>query len=79
MTRIVQALEYEGLVRRSRDVHDARIHRLEATAKGRRVMQRGREGRIANLAELLATLSPAEVARVREAAELVEKALTEQP
>lgn len=79
MTRIVQALEYEGLVRRSRDVHDARIHRLEATAKGRRVMQRGRERRIANLAELLATLSPAEVARVREAAELVEKALTEQP
>jgi hypothetical protein len=42
-------------------------------------MQRGRERRIANLAALLARLSPDEVARVHEAAELVEKALAQQP
>src|SRR5213594_598735 len=34
MTRIVQALEAEGLVRRERDAKDGRVHRLHATAKG---------------------------------------------
>src|SRR5437773_9257368 len=58
MTRIVQALEAESLVRRERDAKDGRIHRLRATAKGRRVMQRGRERRVANLAALFARLSP---------------------
>lgn len=75
MTRIVQALEAARLVQRARDPHDARVHRLQATAKGRRVMQRGRERRVANLATLLGGLSPEQIARVREAAELVEHAL----
>src|ERR671936_1801450 len=73
MTRIVRALEDDGLVSRARDPRDARVHRLQATAKGRRVMQRGRKGRVASLAALLDRLAPAEIARVREAAELVEK------
>jgi DNA-binding MarR family transcriptional regulator len=77
MTRIVQALEEEGLVRRERDRADARIHRLSATAKGRRVMQKARERRIASLAALLRRLPPADVARVQEAAELVERALVD--
>jgi DNA-binding MarR family transcriptional regulator len=77
MTRIVQALEDGGLVRRERDRDDGRIHRLSATARGRRVMQKGRERRVTNLAALLQRLSPAEVARVREAAELVERALAQ--
>jgi DNA-binding MarR family transcriptional regulator len=78
MTRIVRGLETNGLVRRSRDPHDGRVHRLQATAKGRRVMQRGRERRVAELATLLARLSSGEIDRVREAAELVEKALAQQ-
>ena len=79
MTRIVQGLEAGGLVRRERDADDGRVHRLHATARGRRVMQRGRERRVANLAALLGRLSREEVARVREAAELVEQALAQQP
>jgi DNA-binding MarR family transcriptional regulator len=79
MTRIVQALEDEGLVRRRRDREDGRVHHLEATAKGRRVMQAARERRIATLAALFDRLSPPEAAHVREAAELVEKALAQQP
>jgi DNA-binding MarR family transcriptional regulator len=79
MTRIVQALEQEGLVRRERDRLDGRVQWVHASAKGRRVMQRGRERRITNLAALLGRLSPGEVARVREAAELVERALAQQP
>jgi DNA-binding MarR family transcriptional regulator len=78
MTRIVHGLEREGLVRRARDPHDGRVHRLHATPKGRRVMQQGRERRVANLATLLGRLSSREIARVHEAAELVEKALAEQ-
>jgi DNA-binding MarR family transcriptional regulator len=79
MTRIVQGLEAQGLVRRARDRNDARVHRLGTTAKGRRVMQQGRDRRVANLAALLDRLAPADVARVREAAELVERALAQQP
>src|ERR671931_1645249 len=43
MTRIVQALEENGLVRRDADPHDGRVARVRATAKGRRVMKQGRE------------------------------------
>jgi DNA-binding MarR family transcriptional regulator len=78
MTRIVQALEQDGLVRRERDANDGRIHRLRATAKGRRVMEQGRARRIASLAALFDELSPDEVAHVRAAAELVERALAQQ-
>jgi DNA-binding MarR family transcriptional regulator len=79
MTRIVQALEQEGLVRRERDRRDGRVQRVEASAKGRRVMQRGRERRITNLAALLERLTRDEIARIEEAAELVERALAQQP
>ena len=78
MTRIVQGLEVEGLIRRARDPHDGRVHRLQATAKGRRVMHQGRQRRVGNLAALLERLPPREIERVREAAKLVEKALAEQ-
>ena len=79
MTRIVQALEQEGLVRRASDPDDGRVTRLHATAKGERVMWRGRERRVANLATLLSRLSADEVAQVHDAAELVERALAQQP
>ena len=75
MTRIVQSLEQDGYVRRESDPTDGRVVRLRATAKGRRVMQRGRQRRVENLAELLGRLSPGDVAKIQEAAELVEAAL----
>jgi DNA-binding MarR family transcriptional regulator len=77
MTRIVQSLEQDGYVRRESDPLDGRVVRLQATAKGKRVMQLGRERRVRNLAALLGWLSSDEVARVHEAAELVERALDE--
>ena len=79
MTRIVQALEDEGLVRRASDPSDGRVVRLQATARGKRVMAQARDRRVANLAGLLGRLSPVQVERVREAAELVERALAQQP
>lgn len=79
MTKIVQALEEESLVRRESDPKDRRVVRLEATKAGERVMWRGRERRVERLAALLDRLSPREVAIVSEAAELVEQALTQGP
>src|ERR687884_740712 len=79
MTRIVQALEQEGLVRRESDPADGRVTRLHATAKGERVMWRGRERRVSNLAALLQRLSRDEVKLVRDASALVERALAKQP
>jgi DNA-binding MarR family transcriptional regulator len=77
MSRIAQALEEGGHVRRERDPQDGRIARLRATAKGERVLQLGRRRRVENLAALLDRLEPEEVDRVREAAELVERALAQ--
>lgn len=79
MTRIAQSLVEDGYARREADPADGRVVRLSATPKGRRVMQTGRERRVTNLARLLGRLSPDEVRQVREAAELVEKALAEEP
>jgi DNA-binding MarR family transcriptional regulator len=77
MSRIVQALEQDGHVRRERDPLDGRVARLRATAKGVRMMQLGRRRRVERLAALLDRLEPEEVERVREAAELVERALAQ--
>jgi len=79
MTRIVQALDEAGFVARERDARDGRVTRIRATAKCERVMWRGRERRVERLAALLGRLTAAEVAQIREAAELVERALTQQP
>src|SRR5438552_1713460 len=79
MTRIVQALEQDGLVRRASDPRDGRVTRLHATAKGERVLWQGREQRVESLAALMSRLSATEVAQVRKAADLVERALAQQP
>jgi DNA-binding MarR family transcriptional regulator len=79
MTSIVRGLEDAGLVRREADPTDGRVARVRPTPKGERVLQRARERRIANLAEHLSALNPDEVAHVHEAAELVERALAQQP
>ena len=77
MSPIVRALEGDRFVRRDSDPADGRVARLRATPAGERVMWQGRERRVANLATLLGRLSASEVKRVREAAELVERALTQ--
>jgi DNA-binding MarR family transcriptional regulator len=75
MTGIVQALEQAGLVRRDTDDRDGRVVRVHATAKGKRVLERARERRIAKLAERLSGLEEQELGRVQEAADLVDSAL----
>src|SRR5690242_3842665 len=78
MTRIAQSLVEDGYARREPDKNDRRVARLSATAKGRRVMQQGRERRVENLARLLGRLSSEEIALIHEAADLVEGALAQE-
>lgn len=75
MSRLVAALEREGLVRRVADVTDGRAVRLHATPKARRILRRGRARRTALLESLLREATPREIAVVAEAARVVECAL----
>ena len=49
MTRLVSALEDEGLVSRETDPNDGRLTRIRATSKGRALLFRGRARRVAAL------------------------------
>jgi DNA-binding MarR family transcriptional regulator len=79
MTRIVLALEKEGLVRRAADLRDRRVARIQATARGVEVMQKGRSRRIHHISELLAGLRAREMKRLEQAVQLLECALRQRP
>lgn len=67
MTRLVSALEEEGLVRREPDPSDARVVRVVETAKGRRVMVDARARRIERVTTILTGLNTSDVAALRRA------------
>jgi DNA-binding MarR family transcriptional regulator len=75
MSKLVTAMEAEGLARRYPDVNDARAIRIEATAKGRRILERGRKRRLELFEQLLADASDADIAAVQRAASVVESAI----
>jgi DNA-binding MarR family transcriptional regulator len=66
MSKIVAALEADGLVRRTADPRDARAVVLAPTARGRRLMEKGRRQRVERLAaelDRLPSYDRAELAR----------------
>jgi DNA-binding MarR family transcriptional regulator len=71
MTRLVAALETEGLVKREVDHNDRRITRIHATKKGEKIMMLGRERRVSDLAARLAKLPASEVRELERAARLI--------
>lgn len=75
ITRTVDALEADGLVRRAEVARDRRQTLVTATASGRRVLEAGRAARIDRLATLLDGLAPAELGTVSEALGIVRRAL----
>lgn len=77
ITRIVAALERDGLVTRAVDSADRRVVRIAVTAKGRRVLERGRLRRTARLAERLRTLGPNDARTLERAATLLERLIAE--
>jgi len=75
MTRIVDGLERVGLAVRLPHPDDRRAVRVEATAEGRRVMERGRRQRVAVLSAVLGRLSADELAAVDRASAALAAAL----
>ena len=75
ITRIVKGLEHSGWVRRSPDSKDARRARVRATAKGVRLLQRGRRMRIEYLARQLKTLRERDLSALNDAVGILESVL----
>jgi DNA-binding MarR family transcriptional regulator len=73
MTRLVDGLERDGLVRRRRDPADARGVLVEATPAGRKVLTKGRAQRVETLAMSLTGLTADELAAIGRGAELIER------
>ena len=73
MTRLVDGLERDGLVRREADPDDRRGVLVRATAQGSRVLTKGRRRRLEVLALELRGLSPAELDTIARGAELIER------
>jgi DNA-binding MarR family transcriptional regulator len=71
ITRLAAGLEREGLLTREPDPHDGRIVRVAATARAARLMQRGRQARVRDLANSLSTLAPDELAILGRATEIL--------
>jgi len=72
MTRLVQALEGERLVTRTPDADDKRVAWIKATARGRRLLLRGRKARVRALAASLKSLDRGSVETLDRAAGLLE-------
>jgi len=60
MSRLVKAMQAEGLVESQVAEHDQRAVRIAPSAKGRRLMLRGRAKRLAAIRELLRDASAGE-------------------
>ncbi|HET7248436.1 MAG TPA: MarR family transcriptional regulator [Gemmatimonadales bacterium] len=72
MSRLVAALERDGLATRTPDPEDGRASRVHPTARGRSVLRQGRARRVATLARRLEQLPEADRALLSRAAELIE-------
>jgi len=72
MSRIVSGLERSGLVRRL-PTEDGRRVRLEASAKGTKILQAGRKRRVESLAKALSALSGVERRHLAELVELLQR------
>ena len=72
ITRIVAALEAEGLVARETSAEDRRATLVRATPAGEALLHEGRRRRTAQLAAQLAALPPKDRATLARAADLLE-------
>ena len=78
MSKLVSEMEAAGLVHRSGDAEDARIVRLEMTPKGKRILAKGRDLRIAEIERRIRGLAAGDAATVLEAVGIVERMLSEE-
>ena len=76
MTRLVRALEDDGLVKRQVDPKDRRVFQVSATKRGRKLMQQGRKRRVAELSRAVADLDGEEREVLGRAAGILERLLS---
>jgi DNA-binding MarR family transcriptional regulator len=76
MSRMVAGLARSRLIQITDDPRDARRIRIRATAKGVRLLQRGRQLRIEYLASRLDRLSPQELSDLGKAVEILSSLLS---
>jgi len=72
ISRLASEMARSGLIRRRADPGDGRVVRVEMTAKGRRVLGKGRELRIADIEGRVRRLGRSEVAALERAVTIVE-------
>jgi len=77
MSRIVDALEAEGLIRRTVNPQDRRAVVLEATEKGTAILLAGRKRRVRFLAKHLSRLSEQERRQIDGAIKSIQKAMAQ--
>jgi DNA-binding MarR family transcriptional regulator len=75
MSRIVAGLARSRLIEITADRQDARRMCIRASTKGTRLLQRGRQLRIAYLASHLDTLNPEELSKLGEGVEILKRLL----
>ena len=75
MSRIVTGLARNRLLEVTEDPEDRRRMRIRATAKGEKLLEKGRELRINYLASHLNDLAPDELSRLRDALEILGRML----
>ena len=73
MTRIVNALEEQGLVLKKQNTNDGRSTLLSATSTGKKLLMEGRARRVQALAKQIAALSREQRAALQEAAEILKE------
>ncbi|MGK2934135.1 MAG: MarR family winged helix-turn-helix transcriptional regulator [Gemmatimonadaceae bacterium] len=73
MTRLIAAMERDGLVAREPDQDDGRVVWIRATAKGARILYAARDRRVATLAADLAALDRSDLTLLAEAAGIIER------
>src|SRR4051812_25878822 len=73
ISRLVAALEEDGLVERITASDDRRVVHVKATARGAKLLQEGRQRRVASLAAALRALPSGERAAISRAVPAMEK------
>lgn len=72
ISRLAAEMERSGLIRKRDDPSDARVVRVEMTAKGRRVLGKGRELRITDIEGRVRRLDAPQVATLEKAVGIIE-------
>lgn len=75
MSKLVNGLERDGLVRRIGDRADGRSWVIQATARARRLLLRGRQARLDLLLQLLSGTTAEEWHTLEQASSIMERAL----